>query len=117
MESVGSRQGRSDFGDPGGHTTYESEQEDFRRPLMARAEVSMNPGPSFQRIRFSVVGEMNELNGRDRDEDRVRSWIRKVKSAFKGTKYRMKKNACCSISTDWTSANLHSQLGRATRRT
>ena len=46
MESVGSSQGRSEFGDPAGHTPYESEREDPRRPLMAPAEVSMNQEPS-----------------------------------------------------------------------
>ena len=40
MESFGSRQGQSDFDDPGGYTPYESEQDDLRRPLMEPAEVS-----------------------------------------------------------------------------
>ena len=65
MESVGSSQGRSGFGDPGGHTSYESEREDPRRSLLAPAEVSMNQGPSPQRIRFSVIGELKKSNGRD----------------------------------------------------
>ena len=47
---------------------------------MEPAKASMNQGPSFQRIRFSVIGELNGFNGRDRDEDRARSWISKVKS-------------------------------------
>ena len=49
---------------------------------MTPEEVSMNQGPSPQRIRFSLIGELKEFNGRDRDEDRARSWISKVKSAF-----------------------------------
>ena len=49
---------------------------------MASAEVLMNSGPSPQRIRFSVIGDLKQFNGRDRDEDRARSWISKVKSAF-----------------------------------
>ena len=40
MKLFGSRQGQSDFDDPGGHTPYESEQDDLRRPLMEPAEVS-----------------------------------------------------------------------------
>ena len=82
MESVESRQGQSDFGDPGGHTPYESERDDLRRTLMAPAEVPTNSGPSPQRICFSVIGDLKEFNGRDRDEGRARSWISKVKSAF-----------------------------------
>ena len=47
--------------------------EDLRRSLIAPAEVSINQGPSHQRIRFFVSGELKEFNGRDRDEDRARS--------------------------------------------
>ena len=56
--------------------------EDLRRSLIAPAEVSINQGPSHQRIRFFFIGELKEFNGGDRDEDRARSWISKVKSAF-----------------------------------
>ena len=65
MESVGSRQGQSEFRDPQRHTPYESEREDLRRPSMAPAEVSTNSGPSPQRIRFAVIGDLKEFNGRD----------------------------------------------------
>ena len=82
MESVESRQGQSDFGDPGGHTPYESERDDLRRTLMEPAEVLTNSEPSPQRICFSVIGDLKEFNGRDRDEGRARSCISKVKSAF-----------------------------------
>ncbi|CAI5738349.1 unnamed protein product [Hyaloperonospora brassicae] len=61
---------------------YESDREDLRRSLMAPAEVSTNSRPSPQRIRFSVTGDLKKFNGRDRDEDRARIWISKVKSAF-----------------------------------
>ena len=56
MESIGASQGRSDFGNPGGNSPYESEQEDSRLPLVAPAEVSMNQIPQLQLIRFSVNG-------------------------------------------------------------
>ena len=82
MGSVELRQEQSDFGDPRGHTPYESEREDPMHPLIAPAEVSTNSRLSPQRIRFSVTGDMKEFIGRDRDEDRARSWINKVKSAF-----------------------------------
>ena len=65
MESVESRQGQSDFGDPREQTPYKSEREDVRRPLMAPAEVSSSSGMSPQRIRFSVIGDLKEFNGRD----------------------------------------------------
>ena len=65
MESVESRQGQSDFGDPREQTPYKSEREDVRRPLMAPAEVSSSSGMSPQRIRFSVIGELKKSNGRD----------------------------------------------------
>ena len=49
---------------------------------MAPAEISTNSGPSSQHIRFSVIGDLKEFNGRDRDEVRARSWVSKVKLTF-----------------------------------
>ena len=63
MIFVGSCQGRSDFGDPGGHIPYKSEQEDFRRTLMMPAEDLMSQGASPQIIRFSVIGKLKGFSG------------------------------------------------------
>ena len=117
MESVKSRQGQSDFRDPRGHTPYESEREDLRRPLIAPAEVSTNSGPSPQRIRFSVIGDLKEFNGRDRDEDRARIWISKVKSAF--LRDQIPDEEKCLVFGDLMTGptqNWHSQLSRTTLR-
>ena len=117
-ESVGPSQGRSDFGDPGGHTSYESEREDPRCPLMAPAKVSMNQGPSPQCIRFSVIGELKEFNGRDRDENQARSWISKVKSAF--LRGQIPDEEKCLLFGDLLTGpahNWHNQLSRTTRHT
>ena len=118
VESVGSSQGRSDFGNPGGHTPYKSEREDSRRPLMAPAEVSMNQGLSPQCIRFSVIGDLKEFNERDRDEDRSRSWISKVKSAFLRDQIPDEEKVLVfGVLLTGPAQNWHSQLSRTTRRT
>ena len=50
--------------------------------MVATAETSQNSGGSPQRIRVSAMKELNIFSGKDRDEDKARSWISKVKSAF-----------------------------------
>ena len=85
---------------------------------MEPAKASMNQGPSFQRIRFSVIGELNGFNGRDRDEDRARSWISKYKSAFLGDQVPDDKNAWFfGESLTEPAQNCHSQLSQTSRRT
>ena len=77
MESVGSHHGRSneyDFDD--------LDMQNIRRPQVAAAETLNSGGFNAQRIRMSAIAELKEFSGRERDEDRARSWIRKVKSAF-----------------------------------
>ena len=118
MESVGSSQSRSDFDDPGGHNPYESDQEDSKRSLMAPAEVSMNQGPSPQRICFSLIDKLKELNGRGRDEDCARSWVSKVKSAF--LRGHIPDEEKCLVFGDIPTRpaqNWQSQLSRTTRLT
>ena len=118
MESVGQSQGRSDFGGPREHTPYESEREDSRRPLMAPTEVSMNQGLSPQCIRFSVIGELKEYNGRDLDEDRTRSWISKVKSPLLRKRIPAEEK-CLGFGYLLTgpTQNWHRQLSRTALRT
>lgn len=53
-----------------------------RRPAIATAEVVESSGPATTRIRVSAISELKEFSGKDRDEDRARSWLGKVKSAF-----------------------------------
>ena len=72
MESVGSHHTRSNHYD----------MEDLRRPLVANAEISPSGGIAPQRIRMSAIADLKEFTGRDTDEDRARSWVSKVKSAF-----------------------------------
>ena len=64
---------------------------------MASAEVLMNSGPSPQRIRFSVIVDLKQFNGRDRDEDRARSWISKVKLEPPSDQIPDEENAWCSV--------------------
>ena len=45
---------------------------------------------------MSEIADLKEFNGKDRDEDRARSWISKVKSHSYGIKTEMKINAECS---------------------
>ncbi|OWY93184.1 hypothetical protein PHMEG_00037513 [Phytophthora megakarya] len=37
---------------------------------------------TMPRIRVSAISELKEYSGKDHDEDRARSWLGKVKSAF-----------------------------------
>ena len=85
---------------------------------MAPEEVSANLGTFRQRIRFSVIGDLNEINGRDRDEDRARSWISKVKSAF--LRGQIPDEEKCLLFGDLLTGpahNWHNQLSRTTRHT
>ena len=52
-----------------------------RKPQVATIGDSSH-NVTTQRIRVSAISELKEFSGKDRDEDRARSWIGKVKSAF-----------------------------------
>ena len=85
---------------------------------MAPAEVSMNQGLSPQCIRFSVIGDLKEFNGRDRDEDCSRSWISKVKSEFLRDQIPDEEKVLVfGVLLTGPAQNWHSQLSRTTRRT
>ncbi|CAI5701674.1 unnamed protein product [Peronospora effusa] len=73
MESVGSRHRRSNIGDP-----LDLGLEDLRRTLVVAAEAMPSGGFTTQQIRVSAIADLKECNGRDREEDRARSWISKV---------------------------------------
>ena len=85
---------------------------------MAPAEISTNSGPSSQHIRFSVIGDLKEFNGRDRDEDRARIGISKVKLAI--IRDQISDEEKCLVFGDLRTGlahNWNSQLSRTTCRT
>uniref|UniRef100_A0AAV1TT05 Uncharacterized protein n=1 Tax=Peronospora matthiolae TaxID=2874970 RepID=A0AAV1TT05_9STRA len=53
-----------------------------RRPHLATTEAIVGEGFAAQRICMSAITHLKEFSGRDHDDDRARSWVRKVKSAF-----------------------------------
>ena len=78
MESVkDSNHSRSHNDDP-----YDFDDRDFRRPSVATAEAIPRSGITSHMLRLSTVNDLKEYNGRDRDEDRSRSCIGRVKSAL-----------------------------------
>uniref|UniRef100_A0AAV1TAJ5 Uncharacterized protein n=1 Tax=Peronospora matthiolae TaxID=2874970 RepID=A0AAV1TAJ5_9STRA len=50
-----------------------------RRPHLATTEATIGEGFAAQRIRMSAIADLKEFLGRDHDDDRARSWVRKVK--------------------------------------
>ena len=77
MESVGSRLSRShDYG------REHLDQGNKRLPHVATAWAADDGGFSNQIIRMSAMDEVKELDGREKNEERARNWIRKVKSSF-----------------------------------
>ena len=82
MESVKSRQDRSDTYYPEGGDPDDSGQDDLRRTPVVAMETAPGGGLSAPRIRMSAIADLKEFNEKDRDEDRARSWISKVKFAF-----------------------------------
>ena len=57
-------------------------QDDLRRPLVEDTETAPGCGLSAPRIRMAAIVDLKEFSGKDRDKERSRSWISKVKSAF-----------------------------------
>uniref|UniRef100_A0AAV1VBW5 CCHC-type domain-containing protein n=1 Tax=Peronospora matthiolae TaxID=2874970 RepID=A0AAV1VBW5_9STRA len=53
-----------------------------RRPHVAATGATTGGGSITQRIRISAISELKEYSGKDREEDKARNWIGKVKSAF-----------------------------------
>ena len=77
MESDGSRpNGSNDYG----HELRE--QGGKRLPQVATAGAAESGGFSNQRIRMSAMAELKEFSGREKNEERARKCISKVKSAF-----------------------------------
>ena len=60
----------------------DSGSENPRRPQMPTTKTMVGGGVGTQRLRMSAIAYLKEFSGRDKDEDRARSWMSKVKSAF-----------------------------------
>ena len=82
MESTRSRQDRSVTYYLEGTDPDDFGQDDIRQPLVATTETAPGGGLSARRIWMSAISDLKEFNEKYRDEDRARSWISKVKSAF-----------------------------------
>ncbi|OWY95887.1 hypothetical protein PHMEG_00033991 [Phytophthora megakarya] len=71
--------------DHGSRWEYDPDDVDFptsAQPTMATAAAGSTGSTMIQRVRVSAISDLMEFTGRDQDEDRVRAWISKVKSAF-----------------------------------
>ncbi|OWZ02857.1 hypothetical protein PHMEG_00025512 [Phytophthora megakarya] len=68
------------------------------------------------RVRFSAVSDLKEFTGKDMDEDRVRAWIGKVKSAFQRDQ-ATEKEKCLTFADLMVglAKNWHRQLSRTTK--
>ena len=82
MELVASRQDISNTYYPKGGNLDDSGQEDLRRPLVEATKTAPGGGLRAPRIKMSVIADLKEFNGKDRDEYRVKIWISKVKTSF-----------------------------------
>ena len=111
MESVGSRPSRSqDYG------LEHRKQVNKRLPQVATAGEADSGGFSNQRIRISVMAELKEFVGREKNEERTRNWISKVNLAFlrdqapDDEKCLVFSDLLTSPARDW-----YKQLSRSTR--
>ncbi|OWY91878.1 hypothetical protein PHMEG_00039353, partial [Phytophthora megakarya] len=77
MESVESQHGSHGEYDPGNLSI-----DTPRQAVIASAGAASAPSTTTPRIRVSAISELKEYSGKDHDEDRARSWLGKVKSAF-----------------------------------
>ena len=103
---------RSHYYDP-----YDIKDEDFRRRSVATAESIPRSGVTTHRLRLSTVSDLKEFNERDRDDDRARSCIGKIKSAFLRDQTEDPEN--CLILSDLLTGPArywYGQLSRSTHR-
>ncbi|KAL4163229.1 hypothetical protein KRP22_014808 [Phytophthora ramorum] len=77
MESVGSH-----HPSPWDYDPDDLEAPRSGRVTVATAAAGSNGTSMIQRVRISAISDLKEFLGKDQDEDRARSWISKVKSAF-----------------------------------
>uniref|UniRef100_A0AAV1TQF8 Uncharacterized protein n=2 Tax=Peronospora matthiolae TaxID=2874970 RepID=A0AAV1TQF8_9STRA len=86
------------------------------RPHLAIAKAITGEGIARQQIRMSAIADLEEFSGRNHDDDRARSWVRKVKSAFLRDQAPDSRN--CLVLGDLLAGparNWYSQLSRSTR--
>ena len=117
MESVRSNISRSDVFDPDDSDPDDSGQEERRHAMVATTETLQNGGGIPQRIRVSAMTELKEFSDKNRDEDRARSWISKVKSAF--LRDQAPDEEKCLVFGDLLTGparNWYNQLRRSTRK-
>jgi hypothetical protein len=87
-----------------------------RQAAVATAGVSAGGGAMAPRIRVSAISELKEFSGMDGDEERARSWISKVKSAF--VRDQALDSEKCTVFGDLLTGparNWYRQLSRTTR--
>ena len=100
---------------PGAGDPDNSGQAESGRPLVATVETVLDG--SAPQIRMSAIAEPKQFNGKDKDEDRARIWIGKVKSAFLRDKaLDVKKRLVFGDLITGPARNWHSQWSRSTRR-
>ena len=117
MESVQSYTHHPEFFYPDDIDPDDSGQEDRRHAMVATTETLQDGGSIPQRIRVSAMTELKEFSGKDRDEDRARSWISKVKSAF--LRDQAPDEEKCLVFGDLLTGparNWYNQLSRSTRK-
>jgi len=113
MKSVGSTH------DPPGPNEYDPDDLSVgapRQAAVATAGVSAGGGAMAPRIRVSAISELKEFSGKDGDEERARSWISKVKSAF--VRDQAPDSEKCIVFGDLLTGparNWYRQLSRTTR--
>ena len=78
---------------PEGKDLDDSGQDNLRRSLVAITETAPGGGLSAPRIWMSKIADLMEFNGKDRVEDRARSWISKSKPAFLRAKLQTNRSA------------------------
>ncbi|KAE8988836.1 hypothetical protein PR002_g21634 [Phytophthora rubi] len=87
-----------------------------RQTAATAAAVAPTGSPAVQRIKISAISDLKEFTGKDRDEERARGWISKVKSAF--TRDQATGEEKCLIVADLLTGparNWYRQLSRSTR--
>ncbi|KAE8892531.1 hypothetical protein PF003_g23166 [Phytophthora fragariae] len=87
-----------------------------RRTAATAAVVAPTGSPAVQRVEISAISDLKEFTGKDRDEERARGWIGKVKSAF--TRDQATDEEKCLTFADLLTGparNWYRQLRRSTR--
>ncbi|KAE9298268.1 hypothetical protein PF008_g23539 [Phytophthora fragariae] len=103
---------------------YDPDDLDLGQPARAAIATTTTTTPAAKtstgasRLRVSAMSELKEFSGKDGDEDRARSWVGKVKSAFIRDQAPDKKK--CLVFGDLLTGparNWYRQLSRTTRST